>query len=727
MEVASLRRGPSRHDRPARDDDHSARRRPVPGVSRLPRALSRTSSTHARAEEWPDAAESDLSAARRCRTTRSGWNILWMPAIRRVIAAAPGGDFSEVTTVQEARPVGPAGQVRDDAEDLLVFIERLAAAGQGHRATQVARERIAEIVRGGSVPPGVRRLAEALAATMSDVAPAPRQPADASLEDAAQAMRTHPLVVLDEATPAAVAAAVTALIEDGRRVVVAAETTAELDAVRGDVAGPVLDALPALDPAELRELRRLQATSTSAGRARPGQRLPAAALLPVVGEVERLCAQAVRASADRAGTVVPTVLAGVEPERREAVTAIARCVSARLEALGPQDRQPWRWELLGHLIHSRHRGPFDRCLEETAQAVPLLRMAGYSRSVQFLAPLPPEAVDLLCDFQQFLADGGRTRRYFPTSLQREVGPVLRIIRIDGREPESSADVLRVIGELELQTRMRRIEASCVEMRVPPPHRPEDLAGLESALQQVGAAARSVGALRHDVLFLRTDSPLQVPDVESAARVATAILDYAENGSAGEAARELDGMAADLAGRAPAEATAPEHEQAVEALRRRDAAAYAAAVDALGAARRQQRDELRRTALLDVLRTQAPAVAEAWDTARPGATSGLACFVPSEALLRGLPGPDSADVVVVLGAARLGVERLLLAAVAPRLIAVVSPDEPADEPPTMLSVLQRAAAPVLRAARAERPEGRVVPFAPSSRSGSGPSAVRQAGA
>jgi hypothetical protein len=634
---------------------------------------------------------------------------------------------SEVTTVQEPRPVGPTGQVRDDAEDLLVFVERLAAAGQGHQATQVARDRIGEIVRRGSVPPGVRRLAEALAATMSDVAPAPRQPVDAGLEDAAQAMRNHPLVVLDGAPPAAAASAVSALVADGRRVVVAAETAAELDAVRRDVAGPVLDALPALDPAELRELRRLQATSTSAARARPGQRLPPAAVLPVVGEVERLCAQAVRSSGDRAGTVVPAVLAGVEPERREAVTAIARCVTARLEALGPQDRQPWRWELLGHLIHSRHRAPFDRTLEETAQAVPLLRMAGYSRSVQFLAPLPTEAVDLLCDFQQFLADGGRTRRYFRSSLQREVGPVLRTIRIDGREPESAADVLRVIGELELQTRMRRIETGCVEMRVPPPQRPEDLAALESALQQVGAAARSVGALRHDVLFLHTDSPLQVPDVESAARVAAAILDYAENGSADEAARVLDAMAAELAGRAPLTATAPEHQQAVDALHRRDPAAYAAAVDALGAARRQQRDELRRTALLDVLRGQAPAVAEAWDATRAGGTSGLACFVPSEALLRGLPGPDSADVVVVLGAARLGVERLLLAAVAPRLIAVVSPDEPADEPPTMLSVLQRAATPVLHATRSGRPGGRVVPFAPSPRSVTGAPAVRQAGA
>lgn len=627
--------------------------------------------------------------------------------------------------MQEAGPVGPSGHVRDDAEDLLVFVERLAAAGQGHQATGVARDRIAEIVRSGSVPPGVRRLAEALAASMSDGAPVPRQPLDAALDDATLAMRSHPLVVLDDAGPAEVAAAVSALVADGRRVVLAAETTDELDAVRRDITGPVLDALPALDPAELRELRRLQATSTPAARSRGAQRLPSAAVLPPADEVERLCRQAVRDGADPVVSVVPAVLSAVEPERRDAVTSLARSVIARLDALGPVDQQPWRRELLGHLIHSRHRGPFDRTLEECAQAIPLMRMTGYDRPVQFLAPLPSDAIDVLCEFQRFLADGGRARRYFPTSLQREVGPVLQIIRVDGRQPETGADVLRVIGHLELQTRMRRIEAACVEMRVPPPHRPEDLPELADALTHVGNAARSVGALRHDVLFLHADCPLRVPDIDSAAHVAAAILDYDAHGSAAEAGGRLDQLAEELAGRAPVDATAPEHRRAVEALHRRDAAAYAAAVEALGAARRQQRDEQRRTALLDALRSQAPAVAAAWDAARGHGPSGLTCVVPCEALLRGLPGPDAADVVVVLGAARLGVERLLLTAVAPRLIAVVSPDDAAEEPPTMLSVLQRAAAPVVRG-RGPRAEGQVVPFAPAPRSVAGSSAVGQAG-
>jgi hypothetical protein len=68
--------------------------------------------------------------------------------------------------------------------------------------------------------------------------------------------------------------------------------------------------------------------------------------------------------------------------------------------------------------------------------------------------------------------------------------------------------------------------------------------------------------------------------------------------------------------------------------------------------------------------------------------------------------DSADVVIVLGAGRLGVERLLLSAVAPRIVAVVGPGDGRDDRPTLLSVLQRASALVIRG----RPTGgRVVPF------------------
>ncbi len=131
------------------------------------------------------------------------------------------------------------------------------------------------------------------------------------------------------------------------------------------------------------------------------------------------------------------------------------------------------------------------------------------------------------------------------------------------------------------------------------------------LLRVAAAVRSVSALRHDVLFLAADSPLSVPDVESAADVATAVLEFEDYGAAVEADRRLDAMADRLAARSPVIATAPEHEQACAALRERDAAGYAAAVEALVAARREQHDEVRRTTLLQRLGAAAPGLASAW--------------------------------------------------------------------------------------------------------------------
>ncbi|MGH3588247.1 MAG: hypothetical protein ACRDQ0_18230, partial [Pseudonocardia sp.] len=137
--------------------------------------------------------------------------------------------------------------------------------------------------------------------------------------------------------------------------------------------------------------------------------------------------------------------------------------------------------------------------------------------------------------------------------------------------------------------------------------------------------------------------------------------------------------------------------------------------ALVAARREAHDEAQRTTLLQRLADGAPRLAEAWAAlAEDEPTAlGLVSFVPVESLLSTLPPADSADVVLVLGAPALGVERLLLAAVAPRLVAVVGPDESRDDTPNLLSVLQRASALVIRGP-ATAPAGvRVVPLQASA--------------
>jgi hypothetical protein len=623
--------------------------------------------------------------------------------------------------------VGPRidqGGGEDDA-DLAMFVDRLAAAGSDE-ATEQARRQIRKVIAEDATPPGVRRLAEALAATLEERTPAPRQ----SAEDASTvvaAMRATPLLILQDFDAAGVAGAVATLVGDGRRVLVTAASAAELAAIaaalRPDVADRALDALPAMTPAELRELRRLLVTASPHRRARLNQQLPAAAKVPHPGDVAALCTRAEHSVAPGpAAALVPALLAGIDHGRREAVTSVARYVHRSLRAMYPRADRQWAWNLLSDLIYSRHRPAFDQLLEDTAQAVCALERARQLPSVAVIAPLPPGALAVLRRYCEFLFGGGRTRTYLRTPTERrDAIPVLRLLRVDGRPPETADDVRRGVEHLELGERLARIDDGCRAVGIPAPRDENELIELADGLVRVAAAARSVSALRHDVLFLADDSPLAVPDVDAAEQVAAAILGYADNGPHSDAGGRLDRMAADLAAACPTLVLTPEHEAAVRALRAHDAPAYAAAVDTLNAARREAQEGQRQAALMERLVAIAPRLASTWADLAPHDPAGLGfvCLRPVEALLTAVPPPDSADVVIVLGAHRLGVERLLLTAAAPRLIAVVPPDEPADESPTALSVLQRAAIPVIRGRAAT---GRnVVPI--GSRSGQASAATR----
>lgn len=613
--------------------------------------------------------------------------------------------------------VGPIGRSDGgDAADLVIFADRLAAAGSD-RPTALAHAHVRRAVEAGHTPPGLRRLAEALAASVAELTPAQRRPAD---EPGAvvRAVRDDALVVLEEAAPDGVAAAVAALVRDGRRVVVAAATPPELAAVRDGLppalAAAVLDRLPAMPPAELRTLRALLATATPSRRARSGQRLPATPALPDVAEVAELCRRATRSAGPPGGSgagdtarLMPTLLRELDEERLAAVTAVARCVQRSLSALPGPTEQPWVRTLLADLVYSRHRAEFDRMLEDTAQATTALEESRADPPVEFTGPLPAGAPHLLRRYLAHLEEGGRPRRRFPSAPQRDVAPVLRAVRVAGGEVGSAAEIRTVLRQVELRERLARIEADCVVVGVPAPRDPATLLDLSGLLVAVGAAARSIGALRHDVLFIHPNSPVAVPDVESARAIADAVVGYAEHGSVAEAGERLDRMAATLAGLATVDATAPEHGQAVAALRARDAQGYAEAVDALAGARREASDEQRTGALLAALRGSVPRLAADWAAQEAGAPLGFAVFTPIDRLLEAMPPDDSSDVLVLLNAPRLGVERLLLTAVAPRLIATAAPGERDGGAPSVLGVLQRAAALVIGG----RPTGgRVVQFA-----------------
>lgn len=603
-----------------------------------------------------------------------------------------------------------SGQI-PDGSDLGIFLDRLAAAG-ADRCTGLAKAQIHRCLEAGADPPGLRMLAEALAASVAQP-PAPRLPIDEP-RSVVTAVRDNNLLVLEDFEPDAVAAVVAALLADGRRVIVTAMARRALatvrDAMPQEAVNRSIDKLSDLGSADMRELRLLLATSTPDRRARSEQRLPAVSALPPIGDVAELCGQVGGTVGEEGEGLVADVLGGLDPERRAAVTSVADWAKRSLDALLPRDDQAWTWALLSDLIYSRHRATFERMLEESAQAAEAFAAAGEAAQVTLGESLPDTAVQTLLHYLEFMESGGRSRSCFRSVAQREVLPVFHQIRLDGRAPATAADVRLILRHLEIIDRLERIGTRCAGMGIPVPRDAGELAELVDGLVKVSAAARSVAALRHEVLFLHPDSPLAVPDVTAAEQIAVAILQYSEQGPVVEAERQLDEMATELAAHTAVPATAPEHEQAVTALRERDCKAYAEAVDGLAAARRESHDESRRIVLLERLRGGAPRLAAAWsgfdDDRAGGAGLGMACFLPVEKLLSALPPADTADVVVVLGVAQMGVERLLLTAAAPRFIAVVGPDEPTKAAPTLLSVLQRATRSVIRGGSAA-PNGRVV--------------------
>jgi hypothetical protein len=165
----------------------------------------------------------------------------------------------------------------------------------------------------------------------------------------------------------------------------------------------------------------------------------------------------------------------------------------------------------------------------------------------------------------------------------------------------------------------------------------------------------------------------------------------------QADRDLEHLADTLRGTVPVARRAPEHAAVIDALERRDPVEYAAAVDELAAARRQAYDQSQCAKLMGRLRAAAPQLAEAWD--RPGGRTapGYAVLSTAASLLARMPDADSADVLVFLGADRLAAPNLLLAAAAPRVLAVApreAVESGGDDPSNSVLATVRSAGAVL---------------------------------
>ncbi|MFC7661136.1 hypothetical protein ACFQV8_38615 [Pseudonocardia benzenivorans] len=602
--------------------------------------------------------------------------------------------------------VGPSSSLGVDAH-LAAFVDRLA----GDAATgpaDAARRRIHASITAGAVPPGLRRLAEALAADAEGM-PRPRHPVE-DADSVAGALRTNSLVVLDDFDVDAVVGALAALLRDGRRVAVTAADRADLTALRDALTPAIVrccaDALLALGR---RAARAAPAARHCQPRAPRPPRYPAPARRPLPARRRRRHPRRPR-DRDQRGRPGAARRAAVGHGRRSPRRGRRRRPHRRRRAGGTRSAHPRRVVVdvaaqpRAQHVRGRVRRP-PRAGRPGARREPP-RAGG--TPVAVLGGLPPHAPDTLRRYAEFLRAGGRNRSYFRNPAQRDVQPVLRQLRVGDAVPETPEQIEVALRHLELADRLRDIDAACRQAGVPAPRSAADLVDLDAALRRVGTAARAVGTLRHDVLFIHPNSPVSVPDLDSAQQVTAAILDYDAHGSADEAARRLEAMVGELARLIPVTRMAPEHTRAVEALRANDVTGYAAALDDLAAARSIAAAENRCAELTERLRRELPRVAEAWEAASADRQGGfgLAWFVEADRLLENLPEADTVDVVLLLGAAEVGVDRLLLTAVAPRLAAVVAPGVRPAEGPTLLSVVQRASALVV----AGRPE----PSAPAAR-------------
>ncbi|MEQ3554940.1 hypothetical protein WIS52_31125 [Pseudonocardia nematodicida] len=588
-----------------------------------------------------------------------------------------------------------------DPEALVAFVERLAGSGDSRPAVRSATSRIAGDVRDGRIPAGLRTLSTALE---SPAPPPPRR--DDESETFVSVVADRPFVVLSDTGAEELAHALGELTGYGMRVLLTGSDARRLDDVRGAVpaavAGRVVDRLPGLRSTDLRRLRRLLATAGADRDARAGQELPSTSALPTTAEVTGCCERAARivAGADSGeARIVPGLLRGLDADRRAAVTQVSRCVLGSLGKLsgdGSADAGRAR-EVTGRLVHHGLRAEFES-LQNLAARQRDDRDQLTGAGVQEVEPLPPGADDTIRRYLDHLEGGGRARAYFRPQAQRDAEPLLRCFRVDGGVPQSHEHVRAVVEHLYLARRDDEIARLCAVLDLPVPRSPHDLPALIEILDRVAAAARSVGALRHDVLFLQQDSPLSVPDLAAAERIARAITDYDDHGDPIEAADEIERLAAAVEGAVPEEVRSPEHEAAVAALRARDPEAYASALDDLVRAHREVTDRAELDRLLGELAGTHPELARTWaaDAASEVPGSGLLHVVGSDALLSALPQADSADLVVVLGAGAMQADGLLLTAAAPRVLAVVG-DEPraASSGTTLVEVLNQASARFLR--------------------------------
>ena len=220
-------------------------------------------------------------------------------------------------------------------------------------------------------------------------------------------------------------------------------------------------------------------------------------------------------------------------------------------------------------------------------------------------------------FAAFLAGGGSLRRLFKSDEQRAVEAALAGLAVNRVEPTTLEGATAVAHHLRLRQAEATVAAAVAplgrvlhpaEQRALLVHR---LLSLRELCVRAGAVLDAVARLRGLLVALPADVRPPTEGLPAVGRIVATARRLAGRSSADLARRELGDVVARLsAGSLPSE-QAPELRAAVAALRRLDVTGYAAAVEAVDAARDEQRD-LRRSDTLAARLVEWPGLLEALD-------------------------------------------------------------------------------------------------------------------
>ncbi len=249
-------------------------------------------------------------------------------------------------------------------------------------------------------------------------------------------------------------------------------------------------------------------------------------------------------------------------------------------------------------------GAVDAILDHDRRAGPAQVRASEQVDAAALAPAFER-------FAAFLAAGGTTKRLFKPDEQKGVEPHLGDVHVHGADVATAAGAAAVGHHLRILAATDRLAEGFAPLGYPvrrAEHRAllvEQALALRATCLAVGAVLTGAAGVRSVLAALPPD---ERPRLDSLARlelITTLTLDVHATRAAELARSEFDEVIERVRGGVTPEREAPELAQVLDALRRRDADAYADAVLAVDQAHDEARDQHRVEALADRLEAAAP--------------------------------------------------------------------------------------------------------------------------